>query len=172
MQGKNTKFSAVIAYFEQLATDHVQIQHSPTSKHFARLELDEVVTGIQSRIKFPLLVLEGYSFSLRDPKSDNVMKQRSGAFMLLTHVKDKGDYNLIHETWDFLEEIGDDIIARMKQDKRNPASPIRNFNFDSVEGSLISFDANMLYGIRYTYDIETSFPAMVDPDKWLSPDNS
>ena len=106
---KQDKFSDLVIYFETLASEHKEIQHLPEKKHFYRFELDEVLSGINN-INYPALILEGYSISFKDNKSDNVLKTREGAFMLIDYVNDIGDYNKIHEVWDKLESIGDDIL--------------------------------------------------------------
>jgi hypothetical protein len=38
-----------------------------------------------------------------------------------------------------MEEIGDELLVRMKADKRNPLAPaVRDFDFSSVEAMLIA----------------------------------
>lgn len=167
MPERNTKFSAIVAFFEKLAKEHVAIQHSDTQKHFFRLELDEVFTSLPQSAKFPLFVLESYAYSLSDNKSDNFMKVRTGAFMIIEKVTDIGNFNQIHQKWDDLEEIGDDIIARIRQEKRTANSPVRNFNVDSVEANLIMNGGNNTVAIRYTYELESRFDEVVNPDKWI-----
>ena len=73
-----SKFSDLIQYFRTLATQHVDIGHSTTDKHFYRFELDEVLTGLK-KVNYPALILEGYRYSLTDKQSDNVLKERSGS---------------------------------------------------------------------------------------------
>jgi len=153
------KFTDLVAYFQALAARHKHI------KDFYRFELDEVLTSLRD-IETPCLILEGYKFSFTDNKSDNILKTRSGAFILLDHVKDIGDYDLIHSTWDNLEDIGDDILARIKADKNNPESPVKNFPIENLEGHLLSTEMGNYYGIRFTFDIVCRFNADVDPERW------
>lgn len=168
---QENRFNDLIAYFEKIAREHVLIQHSVTSRKFFRFELDEVLSGMTgAKINFPCLIMEGYRFGFRDEKSDNPQKQRSGAFILADHVKDFGDYDRISEVYDTLESIGDDIIARIKQDKRNLNEPVRNFNISSVEGSLIATEFGNLHGIRFTFELSSKFTFDVDPDRWVQPD--
>lgn len=163
---KDVKFSALVAYFKTLAVKHKEIQHSESNKHFYRFEVDEVLSGING-INYPALILEGYRFSFQDQKSDNPVKKREGAFMLLDHVGDPGNYNLIHETWDRLEEIGDDILAKIKADKRNPASPVRDFDIESVSGQLVATEMGNHYGVRFTFSVDCRFSFDVNPEKWF-----
>ena len=114
-----TRFTQIVQYFENLARQHVGIQHTNTEKHFYRFEIDEVLSGLGS-INYPAMILEAYAIEYDDNKSDNVMKNRKGAFILLGNVPDRGDHDSIHELWDELEEIGDDILARIRADKQKP----------------------------------------------------
>jgi len=163
---KETKFSALVDYFRCIAVEHRQIQHTDTLDHFYRFEVDEVLSGINN-LHYPALILEGYRFSYADQKSDNPIKKRQGAFILLDYVSDPGNYNQIHQVWDYLEEIGDDILARIKADKRNTSSPVRDFDLESVEGQLLATEMGNHYGVRFTFTIDCRFSTEINPAKWL-----
>lgn len=160
------RFGAYIAYFERLAAEHKLIKHRPGEKHFFRFEFDEVLSGLPYKINYPALILEGYSFEFVDNLSDNPVKKRNSAFILLDHVPDIGNYNDMHRIWDKLEEIGDDILARIYTEKRKPISPIRDFSITSVEGTLIAVEHNNLRGIRYTFTIDSNFSKDMDTRRW------
>lgn len=163
-------FTDLIAYFESLATRHRDIRHSLTEKHFFRFEVDEVLAGInRTDVNYPMLVLEGYNFGFTDQTSDNLIKNRSGAFILLGQISDLSDYGQVHEVWDSLEQLGDDILARIRSDKQSRQVPVvRDFNLDSVQASLLVNAYGNNAGIRYTFTISSVQPSEVDPDKWLA----
>lgn len=163
-------FSELIKYFENLAKSHISIQHTESEKHFFRFELDEVLNGInRSDVAYPMLALEAYSFDYTDNKSDNVLKNRSGAFMLLDHCTDISDYAQVHAIWDNLETIADDILVRIKSDKRNPLTPvIRGFEYSSIEAKLIANEIGNSIGIRITFSISSPVPTDVNPDHWIT----
>ena len=163
---KDVKFSALVGYFRNLAMKHTQIRHSDSEKHFYRFEVDEVLSGINGII-YPAMIMEGYRFSFTDQKSDNPVKKREGAFILIDHVSDPGDYEKIHQVWDTMEEIGDDILAKIKADKRDPSSPVRDFDIESVSGQLVATEMGNHYGIRYTFTVDCRFSWDVNPDKWM-----
>jgi hypothetical protein len=165
----NNNFSQLIAYFENLAKAHIEIRHTDNEKHFFRFELDEVLNGIQrTDVAYPMLVLEAYSYDYTDNKSDNILKNRSGAFILLDHCPDISDYAKVHAIWDKLESIADDILVKIKSDKRNPITPVvRGFEFSSVESKLIANEIGNSIGIRLTFTISAPVPTDVNPDKWL-----
>lgn len=164
---KGKKFSEIVDYFKSLAQKHIEIKHTEQEKHFFRYELDEVLAGKPAGMNYPALILEGYGFKFKDDKSDNLAKQRTGAFILAKNISDPGDHNYIHQVWEELEEIADDILSKMRKDKRNPDSPIRHFNLESAEGTLIANEFGDLYGLRITYEIECHFSTEVDESKWL-----
>lgn len=165
-----TKFSDLVTYFETLARQHKSIGHSDSEKHFFRMELDEVLGGVnRTDVAFPFLALEGYDFGFKDNRSDNVLKNRGCGFMLIDQLPDRSDFNRMHEIWDEMEEIGTDILVRMKHDKRNADVPvIRDFNFESVEARLIMNEMNGMVGIRFTFDMSSPVDTDVDTDKWLT----
>jgi len=94
-------FSDIIEYFQMIANQHIQIGHTDEEKHFYRFEIEEVLTGLK-KMNYPALILEGYRYSFSDAKSDNVIKKRSCAFMLVNHLSDIGDFQAMHSIWDDL----------------------------------------------------------------------
>jgi len=164
------KFSDLISYFENLARKHTDILHSDGEKHFFRMEIDEVLEGInRTDVAYPMLILEGYSFDFTDNKSDNLLKNRQGAFILLDHISDNSDHNTIHKKWDELEEIATEILVKIKSDKINPLTPVvRNFDFESVNVSLILNQIGNDVGVRITYTITSPVTNDPNPGKWLS----
>lgn len=163
------KFSELIAYFENLAAQHVSLGHRPNEKHFVRIEVDEALSAInRTDFEFPILALEGFSYGFTDQRADNLIKNREGAFMLLDKISDKSDYAALHDTWDALEEIGDDILIRMRADKRNPDTPvIRAIDFNSINANLIQNELGNTIGIRYLFTISSPVNTDVDFSNWL-----
>jgi hypothetical protein len=165
-----SKFSQLVYYFENLARLHKDIGHSDHEKHFFRMEVDEVLAGInRTDVKYPFLILEGYSYDFTDNKSDNLLKNRRGAFMLIDHVSDSSDFGAIQTVWENMEEIGDELLVRIKADKRNPlVAAVRDFDFSSVEAMLIANEIDGSYGIRFTYTLTSPRTNEIDPGKWLT----
>lgn len=161
-------FSDLVTYFETLATEHISIGHSASAKHFYRFELEEVITGLCTNLKFPALVLEGYDFNFSDSDSDNVRKRRNGAFILIDKVQDLKDYSRIHEVWDNLEAIGTDILVRMLSDKRSRTVPVlTGFEISECAGQLLSVPQLGQHGIRFTFSLESAVNNDIDPARWL-----
>ena len=162
-------FSDLIIYFENLARRHVDIGHTNQEKHFFRMEIDEVLAGInRTDVNFPMLILEGYSFDFTDNNSDNLIKNRQGAFVLLDHISDASNYDTIHRVWDRLEQTGTEILVKIKADKRSRLVPVvRRFEFSSVNASLIMNQMGNNIGIRFTYSIQSLTSTDIQSEKWL-----
>ena len=165
-----TKFSDLVTYFENIARLHKSIAHTESEKHFFRFEIDEVLAGLnRTDSEYPMLILEGYHYDFTDNRSDNILKNRRGAFTLLQKITDITDHDEIHQAWDDLEQIGDDILALIKADKYNPLTPVvRDFQFSSVDARTILNEIGNDAGIRYSFTLTSPAPADVDASRWLS----
>ena len=162
------KYSDLVDYFELIATQHVDILHSATEKHFYRFELDEVLTGLAAGINYPALILEAYDFNYQESTSDNIRKERSGAFMLIDVVKDLKDFDRIHEVWDEMEQIGDEILVRMKADKESRLYPVlRGFDIGKCYGIPMSVAKLGQHGMRFSFSVECGVNGDIDISKWL-----
>lgn len=153
-----------IAYFRNLAATHAEIKHTNKEPHFYRFELDEVLSHLPSGINYPALVLEGYDYSFEDNRSDNVMKHRNAAFMILTEIADSTDFDAKAEKYDLCESIGDDILRRINKDKLT--FPIlRSFDFNKVEANMIDGTSKTI-GWRFAFPLPGKFLKDVDSSKW------
>jgi hypothetical protein len=161
------KFLELVAYFENLASQHTGIKHTDSSKHFFRFELEEFLTGMRSQINYPAFILEGYDFQFVDNGSDNVHKAINCAFMVIDKVEDSGDFDAIHQVWDRLEEICDEIIIRILDDKRQRNVDVLSyFNILDVSGAPLT-DMNLIhYGFRYEFKLSWPLVNDIDTGKW------
>jgi len=165
-----TKFSDLVTYFENISRLHKSIAHSESQKHFFRFEIDEVLSGLnRTDSEYPMLILEGYHYDFTDNGSDNILKNRRGAFILLQKITDITNHDEIHQAWDDLEQIGDHILARIKTDKYNQFTPVvRDFQFSSVDARTILNEIGNDAGIRYSFTLTSPAPADVDQSRWYS----
>lgn len=161
------KLSEYVAYFKNLAAKHKLIADTAAEKHFYRMELEEVLTNIKSNLNFPAFALEAYDANFNDSVSDNVLKSRAGAFMILDHPEDKKDMDQIHTVWDACEAIADDIVIKMWNDKRgNQEKVVRGFNLNTIEYKFLANEPGGLYGIRVTFQINSAINNEIDATKW------
>lgn len=174
------QFKQLVAYFEQIATSHYILQNSPTRKSFFRFEINEFLQALPSEINFPAMAMEENSWTLQDNNSDNVFKRRYCGFMLMQKINDPGNFTEVSNAFDYLEEIADDIVARMHKDKvsrrrpgeapaeTDPVAVVRHISFNTIETEPVGFSRfPSVVALRTTFEIETPFRAQYDPDKWL-----
>jgi hypothetical protein len=163
------KFADLVSYFEKIAAEHIEIKHTKAKCRFYRFELDEVITASCVNINYPALILEAYDFNYKDSRADNIMKSRSGAFILIDKVKDSGNYNEIHQVWDKLEAIGDDILVRMRSDKASRLVPVlRDFDISESEGVPFPVQDLGQYGVRFTFSLKSPVNVDIDNSRWLT----
>lgn len=162
------KFADLVTYFETIAAEHIELRHTAAKKHFYRFELDEVLTALCRDINYPALILEAYDFNFSDSHSDNIMKQRNGAFMIIDKISDSGNYTKIHELWDKIELIGDDILIRMRADKASRLEPaVRDFDISESHGQPLQVEELGQYGMRFTFSLKCPVNNEVDGTRWL-----
>jgi hypothetical protein len=161
------KFTELKDYIEYLASQHKDIRHSATEKHFYRFELDDVLTSMGD-INYKALILEGYDFSFQDARSDNVVKDRNCAFIIIDYEGDSQNHDRISQIYDECEQIGDEIIIRILNDKKKPSVPaVRDFHIESTTGTMIANGAKGYYGIRYMFALKSPRTNDIDTSKWI-----
>ncbi|MDJ1500456.1 hypothetical protein [Xanthocytophaga agilis] len=164
-------------YFRDLATKHVDIKHSDTEMHFARiirsadpffkLELSEFLTKLKSKLETPFMLLETYDARFEDNKSDNKWQLAMGAFMILDKVS-KGDYNEVESKLDFTESVATDIIGRLYNDYKLKRI---NWHVDLNDITLekVGPVGDSMYGTRVDFLLKTTANTSLkyDPSKFL-----
>ena len=114
------------------------------------------------------MVMESYDFNYQESNSDNIRKRRMGAFMLIDRVADPKDYNRIHEVWEDMEQVAEDILIRMRVDKESRAYPVlQAFSISEVEGTQLSISEIGQHGVRITFNLTSSVNSNIDETKWL-----
>lgn len=162
-------FNQYVSYFEDIARNLIAIGHTDSEKHFFRLELDELLVSLGSKINWPCLVLEGYDVRFIDKSGDNVLKNRTGAFVVMDKLKNAQDFDAIHAIYDKCETICDDIISKMYFDKKTRRhAVVKDFDLEQVEYILLNNEVECSYGIRVSFPITNTHDIAVNPDKWLN----
>jgi hypothetical protein len=165
-----TTLTQFISYLEDLATKNADIAHD-AEKHpaFIRFyEAKEPEKAVRGKIKnVPCVMVKDYDFRFLDNKSDSVHKIREIEFLVLDKIGRNSNSDDVYDIWENIEEIGDEFIIRMKDDKaarRNTA--IINFDLNQVQGVPVDLTAGGLYGISYTIPVSSIRSNTPDTDKW------
>lgn len=153
--------NAIIAYFNDLATQHLQLQD------FYRFDLDEARTQLRSGLKLPCLMLESHSSDLETQTNQvTTFNNRTISFLVLDRAAQR-DHDKINDIRDTAESIILDIISRMKRDNKDRAHWLYNlFDVNSVvidPGGPIFMD---LYGYNVRLTLKNKETMVYDQTKW------
>jgi hypothetical protein len=124
MTASTNNVSGYIDYFRQLAVNHIDLLHNPGSEtgdapeatqHFTKISIEEVVSGLRSKVGWPLLTLELYENDFYAEIELDVKQRSKGAFMVVQNPVSKNfrDEQACYETsekiaYDFLRQIWQD----------------------------------------------------------------
>lgn len=159
-------YTELSQYFESMATNHVALNHTDQEKHFFRIDAEEYLIGITSKVHFPFLSLESYDSNFNAPGNDNVAITRNIAFMLVDKYK-QGDYESMNAIYDSMEQIALDIINKINYDQKQNIKLVRDFSYASVNiQSLPPNPAKLYTGVRVTMNFESKYNTAVNTDKW------
>jgi hypothetical protein len=166
------KLSEYKAYFRTLSQYHKEIGHSETEQHFYCMELEEVLMAARGGINPISCILESYDASFEDSNSDNVMKKRNGAFIIMGKVSDISNFEEITEVREKCEAIGDDFIKMMYRHKvSKQVALLRYFDFPNVESQFVDVKPMNETGMRFSFSILSQEGNEIDTTKWNSLDS-
>ena len=92
-------------YFENLATNHASVLHTPEDAHFFKSDINEILSGIRDRVNFPCVIMADYDYSFVDNDSDNYHKKRAIALVFLKHCSDADDFQAIRDIYSEMERL-------------------------------------------------------------------
>jgi len=163
-----TTLSEFCAYIENLATQHVDIAHSPEKPAFHKFYADEDIEAkLRSLIEYvPCILIKDYDFRFQDNGADNLHKIRSVELIVVDQRGRNETLQGIYDVWEKTEEIGDELIMRMKHDKRQLVKPIINFDLNNVQGAPANIGVGGLFGTMYSIPIGSVRSNDPDNTKW------
>jgi hypothetical protein len=156
------------AYFENLAKQHVYLNHSDETRRFYRIDFEEYIMKID-RAHYPFLSLERAEFSLSAETNDNISNNRTIAFMLVDKYPGQDNYTRANEIYDEAESVARDIINRILYDMQKGTLPklLRNLDPNSVNLQHLPMHPVENYcGVRVTFGLQSRWDKTVNNDKW------
>lgn len=159
-------YQALKTYIEDMCKNHVDILHTAEEEHFFMIGLEEILTKIRSSVNFPAVFLADYDYSFTDDHSDNVLKNRSFALVFLDHCADSDDYDEIAAIYDRMEQVADDFINRMYQDKNDRShSFLKDLDLSTINA--VQFQApDNNFGVWLPVMAVSTHNILVNNEKW------
>jgi hypothetical protein len=165
-KNKMTFKTDIEQYFDALCRQHVEIRHSDTDKHFARLDVEEIITGIKTTLRYPYVALDKLEHDFSTPGGP-ITKRRQVAFTVVDEYRVEGDYDVINDTYSKCESIADDFLNRIAADARTIPSPFRNFDWNRIQVAEIPKDTvNRTVGVFVVIELPMPYDCKVNPQKW------
>jgi hypothetical protein len=148
--------SSYIDYFRKIASEHKDING------FYMMDINEILDGLRSTVKYPALILENLSGSYMASNLDNPLEVINGGFLIIDHLTNPDDFQGEMVLIDRMKEIGHQVIARMLHDKMKcellsekaiPGFDINNVNFEVV-GPVLDNDFGLLFSFKLVDTID------------------
>jgi hypothetical protein len=156
--------SSYIEYFRRLAAEHKEING------FYIMDINEILDGLRSTVKYPALILENLSGSYQASNLDNPLEGFNGGFLIIDHLSNPDDFQGEVAIIDRMKQIGHQIVARMLHDKLKceplaekalPGFDINTVSFEVV-GPLFDND----FGLSYSFKIMCLTQLEIDFAAW------
>jgi len=156
--------SSYIEYFRRLAAEHKDING------FYMMDINEILDGLRSTVKYPALILENISGSYLASNLDNPLEVINGGFLILDHLPNPDDFQGEVVIIDRMKQIGHQIIARMLHDhlKCEPLAEkaIPGFDVNNVTYEMLGPVFDNGYGVLYSLKILDIIDLGINPSKW------
>lgn len=152
-----TSFSSLIAYFQNLASSHVDINdfvHGPSRR---------ILEKNRSSLNYPVLWLETPGVDFWDNGANWMDGTRSSAFLILKHA-DPNDFDAQDTVYAETEEMALQVLAKMIKDHK-----AKTFRFDLNSCSMravSTLHVNTEFGWRVEFDLENTVKICYDQTKW------
>ena len=157
--------SSYIEYFRKIAAEHQDING------FYMMDINEILDGLRSTVKYPALILENQSGSYMASNLDNPLEVINGGFLIIDHLPNPDDFQGEVVIIDRMKQIGQQVIARMLQDKMKcellaekaiPGFDLNTVTFEVV-GPVFDGDFGLLFSFRQTRLVDYVY----DPSAWI-----
>lgn len=158
------------AYFEDIATHHKKILHTPSAPGFKRDSLDNLLAATRSALvtadKFAL-ILENPQGNFEDNISDSPKDFQTSAFWIIKLVP-KGDEATELQVRSMAKSIGVDVISKMRKDMRQiPKHPVLQWiNINSIQYNPLSNVLDGCSGYRFEFTLHEHIDLSFQPSNW------
>ncbi len=158
--------SSYIEYFRRLAAEHKEING------FYMMDINEILDGLRSTVKYPALILENISGSYMASNLDNSLEVINGGFLIIDHLPNPDDFQGEVVIIDRMKQIGHQVIARMLNDKMKcellAEKAIPGFDINSVNYETLGPVFDNDYGFMYSFKIQDVIGLEYYSYKWVT----
>ena len=142
--------SSYIEYFRKITTEHKEING------FYMMDINEILDGLRSTVKYPALILENLSGSYLASNLDNPLEVINGGFLIVDHLPNPDDFQGEVVIIDRMKQIGHQVIVRMLHDKMKceplAEKAIPGFDLNTVNYEVIGPIFDFSFGITFSFN--------------------
>jgi hypothetical protein len=147
--------SSYIEYFRRIAAEHKEING------FYMMDINEILDGLRSTVKYPALILENLSGSYLASNLDNPLVVINGGFLIIDHLLNPDDFQGEMVIIDRMKQIGHQVIVRMLHDKMKcelltekaiPGFDVNTVTFEVV-GPVFDNDFGLLFSFQVIHQL-------------------
>ena len=167
------RYKQLSDYFEKIATESVFIEHSPTSKRFLRMNIEEFITGSPTGIATgkPILVLINYIADFGS--SHQTTKTNQLMFYVMQSVK-LNDMDSDADARDLTERVVEEILTRLRYDSQNSnEGNLLQSAFDKINARIVPAEKRMsganYVGWQCSIRMPEFFSKCYNPANWITP---
>jgi hypothetical protein len=159
-----TDVTDYIAYFRQLATEHVDIDD------FYMMDINEPLIAMKNTAKYPMLILNQLSGGVMASNMDNTLDDIQGGFLIVDHLQNVDDFSSEMTILQDMKQIGWDVIARMLYDKQKceplAEKAIPGFDINTVRYEMLGPVFDNCFGFNFTFRLSASLDISYNAIKW------
>jgi len=156
--------SSYIEYFRRLAAEHKEING------FYMMDINEILDGLRSTVKYPVLILENLSGSYQASNLDNPLEVINGGFLILDHLPNLDDFQEEVVIIDRMKQIGHQVISRILYDHVKcellAEKAIPGFDINNVTFEVIGPIFDNCFGLDFSFRIFSLMNLEIDQSDW------
>jgi len=137
------------------------------------MDINEILDGLRSTVKYPALILENLSGSYLASNLDNPLEVINGGFLIIGHLDQIDDFSGELLVLGRMKQIGTDIIARMLADYMKcellTLKAIPGFIINSVGYEMMGPVFDNDYGVMFSFKLQDCLDLGYDPSRWGKP---
>lgn len=132
------KYGEAVAYFENIAKVHVDVQHRTDRARFFRVDMDDIVNAVRNIRTFPAVVCQIPEMNYTGETVDTLNRMRNVMLTFLNKCDVSDDKKKV-QIYEEMELIGEEFISRMvddyknRDDKSRPRVSVQNFKLTSYK---------------------------------------
>ncbi|MDD4554027.1 MAG: hypothetical protein PHP04_07500 [Bacteroidales bacterium] len=158
--------SSYIEYFRRIAAQHKEING------FYMMDINEILDGLRSTVKYPALILENLSGSYIASNLDNPLEVINGGFLIIDHLPNPDDFQGEVALIDRMKKIGHQVIARMLYDhlkcEQLTEKAIPGFDVNTVGFEVVGPVFDNDFGILYSFKLEDLLDLEYKEEMWVA----